>query len=34
LLAKSAYCTSGGFLMAGFTLADDGYLFLDQGEIF
>jgi len=34
LLAKSAYCTSGGFLMAGFTLADDGYLFLDKGELF
>src|SRR5439155_22100630 len=36
LLAKWAFrlCTSGGFLMPGFTLADDGYLVLDEGEVF
>ncbi|MHB8656225.1 MAG: hypothetical protein ACYDA9_20400 [Terriglobia bacterium] len=36
LLAKWAFklCTSGGFLMPGFTLADDGYLLLRDGEVF
>ena len=36
LLAKWAFklCTSGGFLMPGFTLADDGYLVLHEGEVF
>jgi hypothetical protein len=36
LLAKWAFklCTSGGFLMPGFTLADDGYLLLHNGEVF
>jgi hypothetical protein len=35
-LAKWAFklCTSGGFLMPGFTLADDGYLVLHEGEVF
>jgi len=36
LLAKWAFrlCTSGGFHLPGFTLADDGYLALHQGEVF
>ncbi|HMD86769.1 MAG TPA: hypothetical protein VKO18_18930 [Terriglobia bacterium] len=36
MLAKWAFklCTSGGFLLPGFTLADDGYLMLHEGEIF
>jgi hypothetical protein len=36
MLAKWAFklCTSGGFLLPGFTLADDGYLILHEGEIF
>ena len=35
-LAKWAFrlCTSGGFHLPGFTLADDGYLVLHQGEVF
>ncbi len=36
LLAKWAFrlCTSGGFQLPGFTLADDGYLMLHEGEVF
>ena len=36
LLAKWAFklCTSGGFLLPGFTLADDGYVLLHNGEVF
>jgi hypothetical protein len=35
LLAKWAFklCTSGGFRLPGFTLADDGYLLLHEGNI-
>jgi hypothetical protein len=35
LLAKWAFrlCTSGGFHLPGFTLADDGYLILHEGEV-
>ncbi len=36
VLARWAYrlCTSGGFRLPGFALADDGYLVLHQGEVF
>jgi len=36
LLARWAFklCTSGGFRLPGFTLADDGYLILHEGEVF
>ena len=36
VLARWAYrlCTSGGFRVPGFALADDGYLILSDGEIF
>ena len=36
VLARWAYrlCTSGGFRLPGFALADDGYLWLHGGEIF
>jgi hypothetical protein len=36
VLARWAYrlCTSGGFRLPGFALADDGYLGLHQGEVF
>jgi len=36
VLARWAYrlCTSGGFRLPGFALADDGYLLLKDGEIF
>jgi hypothetical protein len=35
ILAKWAYrlCTSGGFRLPGFALADDGYLFLHEGRV-
>ncbi len=35
VLAKWAYrvCTSGGFRLPGFALADDGYLLLHQGQV-
>jgi hypothetical protein len=36
VLARWAYrlCTSGGFRLPGFALADDGYLVLHEGEVF
>ena len=36
VLARWAYrlCTSGGFRLPGFALADDGYLLLSDGEVF
>src|SRR5258708_20470411 len=36
LLARWAFklCRSGGFRLPGFTLADDGYLILHDGEVF
>jgi len=36
VLARWAYrlCTSGGFRLPGFALADDGYLVLDRGQVF
>ena len=36
VLARWAYrlCTSGGFRLPGFALADDGYLLLDEGRVF
>src|SRR5437868_4756929 len=36
VLARWAYrlCTSGGFRLPGFALADDGYLVLDDGQVF
>ena len=36
VLARWAYrlCTSGGFRLPGFALADDGYLLLSEGEVF
>src|SRR5258708_13758496 len=36
VLARWAYrlCTSGGFRLPGFALADDGYLVLDGGQVF
>jgi hypothetical protein len=36
VLARWAYrlCTSGGFRLPGFALADDGYLLLHDGEVF
>jgi hypothetical protein len=36
VLARWAYrlCTSGGFRLPGFALADDGYLVLDNGKVF
>jgi hypothetical protein len=36
VLARWAYrlCTSGGFHLPGFALADDGYLLLDEGRVF
>lgn len=36
VLARWAYrlCTSGGFRLPGFTLADDGYLMLRDGQVF
>ena len=35
VLMKWAFrlCTSGGFRLPGFALADDGYLFLDKGQV-
>ena len=35
VLMKWAYrlCTSGGFRLPGFALADDGYLFLHEGQV-